>query len=152
MDATIAIGEDSEQVVSHISDVFAARLEIGISHRLERGHQRGSLLVQTEFGSLPLRGDSVPHSRVERLIRQDRLVDLKDGLGLDRQFAVNRRNVFRQMAPRRLDHDSPVAAPEVEDAIHSIELGGGQRQDLFDVLRVRSLGESLDPPVGVRLP
>ena len=34
----------------------------------------------------------------------------------------------------------------------SVELGGGQRQDLLDVLRVRSLGEPLDPPVGVRLP
>ena len=70
----------------------------------------------------------------------------------------------RDLVPRRIDtdHTGPfggeqptdlaVTAAEVEDAIRAIELGGGQRQDLLDVLRVGALGESLDPPVGVRLP
>ena len=48
--------------------------------------------------------------------------------------------------------DLAVAAADVEHAIRTGELGGGQRQDLLDVLGVGTVGEPLDPPVGVRLP
>jgi hypothetical protein len=48
--------------------------------------------------------------------------------------------------------DLAVAAPDVEHAIESRQLGARQRQDLLDVLRIGALGEPVDPPVGVVLP
>ncbi len=68
------------------------------------------------------------------------------------------------LVPRRVDADDPGAQPgqqpadlpvtaaEIEHPTEAIEFRRRERQDLFDVLRVGALGESLDPPVRVRLP
>lgn len=48
--------------------------------------------------------------------------------------------------------DLAVAAADVEDPRRAVQLLGGQREDLLDVLGVGTLGEPVDPPAGVVLP
>ena len=48
--------------------------------------------------------------------------------------------------------DLAVTAPDVEHAASARQLGGGHRQDLFLVLGIGAVGESVDPPIGVLLP
>ena len=54
--------------------------------------------------------------------------------------------------PRRQAAQLTLSASHVEDAGRPSELGSGQRQDLFVVLRVGATSESVDPPLGVPLP
>jgi hypothetical protein len=69
------------------------------------------------------------------------------------------------LIPRRVDADDQlcteadgqtadlaVSAPDVEHTRGSREFSCGQRQDLLLVLRIRALGEPVDPPIGVRFP
>ncbi len=69
------------------------------------------------------------------------------------------------LIPRRVDADNEsraethcqsgdlaFTAPHIEHTRHSVEFGGGQGQDLFDVFRICAFSESVDPPRSVVLP
>ena len=48
--------------------------------------------------------------------------------------------------------DLAVTTPDVEHAPGPVEFGRRKRHDLLDVLRIGTLGETVDPPVGVGFP
>ena len=97
---------------------------------------------------------------VERLVREGQLRGFRSGEHRSPATLMGHPDLI----PRRIDARHPrsrrskqptdltVAAAEVEHPIEPVEFSGRQRQDLLDVLGVGSLGEAVDPPVGVRLP